>query len=70
MKNVEKLRDEAVDLILQYGMIDGSHHKQWVLDQVLRILLDTEYDGVIETFNSFTDENNELYDEWDVGIAP
>lgn len=25
----------ACALILEYGWIDGAHHKQWVLDQVL-----------------------------------
>lgn len=28
----------TVELILDYGSIDGAHHKQWVLDQALRIL--------------------------------
>jgi hypothetical protein len=25
----------------RYGQIDGSHHKQWVIDQMVRILLGT-----------------------------
>lgn len=32
--------EEALDLILRYGGEDGGHHKQWVLDQVVRILTD------------------------------
>ena len=28
----------ALIFIKQYGGIDGGHHKQWVLDQVVRIL--------------------------------
>lgn len=28
----------ALHFIEQYGQIDGSHHKTWVLDQVARIL--------------------------------
>lgn len=28
----------ALRYIWQYGQIDGAHHKQWVLDQVARIL--------------------------------
>lgn len=31
---------EALDLIADLGGVDGDHHKQWVLDQVVRILLD------------------------------
>lgn len=29
---------EALDIINRYGGIDGAHHKQWCLDQVVRIL--------------------------------
>ncbi len=28
----------ALDRIAQSGGVDGAHHKQWVLDQVVRIL--------------------------------
>lgn len=30
----------ALYVIERYGQIDGAHHKQWVLDQVARILND------------------------------
>jgi hypothetical protein len=30
--------DWAMVFIERYGQIDGEHHKQWVLDQVVRIL--------------------------------
>ena len=30
--------EEALDVILRYGGEDEAHHKQWVLDQVVRIL--------------------------------
>jgi hypothetical protein len=33
-----KRSDWAMYYIGSYGQIDGSHHKQWVLDQVARIL--------------------------------
>jgi hypothetical protein len=33
--------DWASEYILNYGQIDGAHHKQWVLDQALRILKGT-----------------------------
>ena len=32
----------AMYWIGSYGQIDGAHHKQWVLDQVARILKGTE----------------------------
>ena len=33
--------EAALIYISMYGGIDGGHHKQWVLDQVARILLGT-----------------------------
>lgn len=30
---------EAMTIIEKYGQIDGSHHKQWCLDQIARCLL-------------------------------
>jgi hypothetical protein len=30
--------DWALEFIGRYGQIDGCHHKQWVLDQVARLL--------------------------------
>ncbi len=58
----------AVEIILQYGGIDGSHHKQWLLDQTLRILLEKRYDEFIEAYCK-EDGDDEVY-KWDEGIAP
>lgn len=33
--------DLAMQFISQYSYIDGAHHKQWLIDQVARILLGT-----------------------------
>ncbi len=54
---------KAVILTLQYGQIDGAHHKMWVIDQIVRILTKNQYDAVIKV------SNGDEY-EWDVGIAP
>lgn len=40
-KNVSQT-DFALMYITMYGGIDGSHHKDWVLDQVARILSGVE----------------------------
>lgn len=34
--------DWAMEYITRYGQIDGEHHKTWVLDQIARILNDTQ----------------------------
>lgn len=49
--------DWAQYYISEYGYIDGSHHKQWVLDQVMRILLGTP---VIVTEARWSDGFKEL----------
>lgn len=59
---------EALDLILQYGEIDGGHHKQWVLDQVVRKLTGDNYDAWVREFCK-GEHGPETY-EWDTGIAP
>lgn len=35
-------KDWCLTYIRNYGDIDGAHHKDWVLDQVVRILTGTE----------------------------
>jgi hypothetical protein len=62
---MENRIDQACHLIYNYGGIDGDHHKQWILDQVLKILLGPEdYDLWLENY-----EGGGQY-EWDKGIAP
>jgi hypothetical protein len=59
---------EALDIIHRYGVIDGAHHKQWVLDQVVRALTGDGYaDWVIRQKDG--EDGPDTY-EWDEGIAP
>jgi len=68
MDESEKIT-KAVGIISDYGSIDGAHHKQWVLNEVLKTLLGP---GVYEKW--LTAYCNGEYGpdtyEWDVGIAP
>lgn len=67
MKMIDDLQariDVAVATIEYYGVIDGSHHKQFVIDQVLRDLLE---DGYSDWVSKYEEDCNE---EWDQGIAP
>ena len=71
--NLECERDsriaKALKVIEEYGGIDGAHHKQWVLDQVVRALTQadfasSEYAEWLEIYRVGGDY------EWDKGIAP
>jgi hypothetical protein len=59
--------EEALKLIAEYGGIDGGHHKQWVLDQLARIL-SLDYDQWVKEYQDGED-GAETY-TWDIGIAP
>lgn len=55
----------VLDLIVDYGSIDGAHNKQWVLDQIVRILTGEEYEDFLEHHL-----NADGFEDWDVGVAP
>ena len=58
-------RDLALDLAWTYGQIDGSHHKMWVIDQMVRTLCGSE-----EEYKKWLAKYNDADYEWDCGIAP
>ena len=59
----------ALELISSYGGIDGAHHKQWVLDQVVRVLLGPcAYERWVIEQKAGEDGPNTY--SWDGGIAP
>ena len=60
--------EEALEIALRYGQIDGEHHKTWVIDQMCRALLGAEYDAWIADANAGED-GPDTY-TWDVGIPP
>ena len=57
----------AIELIEKYGGIDGGHHKQWVLDQLMRILAD-DYEKWKKRYEYGEDGINTY--EWEEGMAP
>ncbi len=65
---LNKRMSTALNLIVRYGGIDGAHHKQWVLDQVLRVLSGEKYDELVAYAND--GEDGPATYEWDEGIAP
>lgn len=48
-----------MELIDNYGWIDGAHHKQWIIDQIARIVKGDKYDEWVKDGG-----------DWDEGIAP
>ena len=78
--------EKALDYVGQYGYIDGEHHKQWVLDQMVRALTGCPMveksaigcDGKPYTYEA-QGESEEYrtwlnpdpdYSPWDEGVAP
>lgn len=55
--------DWVMDFVEKYSQIDGAHHKQWVLDQVARILKGTH---VIVTVAKWDDGSQ----EYRIRLAP
>lgn len=54
----------AESIAFKYAGIDGAHHKQWVIDQMLRALLGEEYAEWVDAF-----EDGGKY-PWDTGTLP
>jgi len=59
---------KAIDIAVRHGGHDGAHHKDWVIDQMTRILAGDDYNKIVadacngeEGINTYT---------WDTGIAP
>ena len=61
-------KQNTLDLIFQYGGIDGAHHKQWLLDQIVRELTGFKYKQWKSAWETGED-GPETY-TWDQGIAP
>jgi len=57
----------ALEIIMRYGGFDGAHHKQWVLDQVVRAL-SQDYPAWVAAHNEGDDGPNTY--GWDEGIPP
>ena len=64
--------DWAMYFVESYGQIDGSHHKQWVLDQVARclkgtpiVVVEAKWDnGHTEYRISTSKETSQEYRDW------
>lgn len=67
MVSIPERVDKALELIHNYGEIDGDHHKKWLLDQLVRVLA-PDYKEWVKGFEWGEDGENTY--NWDEGIAP
>lgn len=72
MTEIEKIQAEkieaAIRLAVQYGGINGAHHKDWVIDQMVRVLAGDQYDQIVA--DAKAGENGPETYEWAIGISP
>jgi len=66
----EQSINEALEIVEKYGSTDGAHHKQWVIDQMVRKLLGTEYERWRSEYGWDFDLEEQVIEGWDEGKAP
>ena len=69
MMSEEERIEAAVELAHSYGQVDGSHHKMWVIDQMLHALLGEDYDAWVAEYEMPESDEDGDYYKWDRGIA-
>lgn len=69
LKEKDKQIEKVLDLIFEYGQIDGGHHKAWVIDQTVRILTGDKYNEFVKKYE-IDEETGEKEWTWKNGIAP
>lgn len=67
MSDAEKIQ-AAIDLAVRYGGIDEVHHKDWVIDQMVRVLAGEKYEEIVR--EACDGENGAEAYSWNVGITP
>jgi hypothetical protein len=67
MSAEEKITN-ALELAAKYKGVDGAHHKDWLLDQMVRVLTGEDYEKFVAEAKAGED-GPETY-SWDEGIAP
>lgn len=66
--SLEKRIDKAIELAVNFGGFDGSHHKTWVIDQMVRKLAGRDYKQIVRDAKAGP-EGPETY-SWDEGTPP
>ncbi len=66
--SAQERNKKAIEFAIEWGGVDGAHHKDWCIDQMVRILAGEDYDQVVKDACD-GDLGSETY-SWDCGIAP
>ena len=67
-KDTQKDIEDIMSLISDYGQIGGDHHKAWVLDQIVHIIMKDKYDEFVKYYCEGED-GPDTYG-YDAGVAP
>lgn len=81
---IDRLEGVIADALARASDVDGAHHKQWIIDQMVRILAGEDYEKWVKDYRScgyqhcmrHEDGDDEWTDDcdagysWDEGIAP
>ena len=62
--------EKALELAMRYGQIGGDHHKTWVIDQMVRVLLGSNEKYARWVKDACDGEDGPETYGWDTGIAP
>ncbi len=63
---MDKKTKRALEIIHRCGGIQGDHHKEWLLNEIVKILCENE-----EDYKKWVDEYEQGGEyEWSLGIAP
>ena len=68
MSSLEDRVKDALDVAKEFAGYDGGHHKQWVIDKMVRALTGDDYEEWVRQFN-YGDEGEDTY-LWEEGISP
>lgn len=68
LEQLQAKNKKALEIIEQYGGIEGDHHRCWVIDQVARLLNGDDYERWVTEMKDGVDGPNTY--GWDEGIAP
>lgn len=67
-RTIESRVDAALEVAISFGGIDGAHHKDWVIDQMVRELAGDGYAQLIK--DACAGEDGPDTYAWEEGIAP